>query len=168
MSKGYLCSEGWGWSHLLLLAQPWDGDGVAYSQQCCACKSIDVISNLFLLWTVCLVWGFKLAGDWLIMMSSDSLLFVHHVANNSCSHPQIPPPFKAHTLLVSTAHSGERESHTYSCTPVSSCSLESSLSAPDVSGEIEKKSVFTLMRVLLGREVSMSPYWVVQCIYHRF
>lgn len=30
------------------LAQPWNGDGVAYSQQHCACKSIHVISNLFL------------------------------------------------------------------------------------------------------------------------
>ena len=30
-----------------LLAPPWDGNGVAYSQQCCACKSSDVISDLF-------------------------------------------------------------------------------------------------------------------------
>ena len=30
-----------------LLAQPWDGDGVAYSQQRCACKSSNVISDLF-------------------------------------------------------------------------------------------------------------------------
>lgn len=30
-----------------LLAQPWDGDRVAYSQQRCACKSSNVISDLF-------------------------------------------------------------------------------------------------------------------------
>lgn len=79
------------------------------------------------------------------MMSSYSLLFMHHVADNSCFHPQIPPPFEAHTLLLSMAHSGERKSPMYSCTPVSKLLSQSSLSAPGVSGEIEKKSVFTMM-----------------------
>lgn len=73
------------------------------------------------------------------MMSSYSLLFMHHVADNSCSHPQIPPPFKAHTLLLSTAHCGERKSHSYSCTPVFKLASQSSLSTPGVSGEIEKE-----------------------------
>lgn len=56
------------------------------------------------------------------MMSSYSLLFMHHVADNSCFHPQIPPPFEAHTLLLSMAHSGERKSHNIPALQCLSCS----------------------------------------------
>lgn len=70
-----------------------------------------------------------------MMMSRYSLLFMHHVVDNSCFHPQIPPPFETHTPLLSTAHSGERKSPMYSCTPVAKLLSQSSFSALGIRGD---------------------------------
>lgn len=114
-----------------------------HSQQCCACKSIDVISNLFLPWTVCLVLSFLnlQATDWswcpvipcfLCIMLQITAVFTHRFHLHS----------KHITLLLSMAHSGERKRHIYSCTPVSKLLSQSSLSAQVKWGDWKKECLY--------------------------
>lgn len=116
-----------------------------HNQQCCACKSIDVISNLFLPWTVCLVLSFLnlQATDWswcpvipcfLCIMLQTTAVFTHKFHLHSkhilcfCQWP----------ILGKGNDSYIPARQCLSCCPSPPSLLR-------LSGEIEKKSDFTLM-----------------------
>lgn len=135
----FLVQWGWGWSHLSHSFGPALGwCGVAYSQQQCACESIGVISNLFLPWTLFSLRFLNLqATDWpwrpvipcfLCIMLQITAVPTHKFLLHS-----------KHILCFCQQPIVERKSHIYSCTPVFKLASQSSLSAPGVSGEIEKE-----------------------------